>query len=638
MSPHLLLVSLFLYLFPLGAASPTPPHTLPAHILLPSVRATGQTLESCEATSECQPPRQCLSTTDLNECSSPPCICIPDISLLPCSSSTDCEEGEVCAAGIPGISFNCVSDAVVEENPELRQVNANTDPPLPGGGFTLDQCRTDLQCTDSRICVLPDPRRVEPCRSNSPACVCAPPAGLESCDNSSQCIDEEVCVGGVIDGESVCIAELVNDALPEQFPELDEDPDADGPADQGSDDGDGGETGPGGDEDTDPAPGDGTGSDAGGAPASQGLTLDPCETGSDCLGFRGCFTDNGLLCIEEPDAQCTCGFPNGLVFCGTSEHCIDGEVCVEGTALGFDFRGVCVSPLFAASFDTVVVIDEEDGRGVTAAPCFKDGGCLGERTCVTPLGGAVDPCPANGEPCVCFPPDGPQTCESSAECEELELCLIGLGVDEPTCAFDLLLEIDRVEEYPTPMPQPPSPSVAAPSNTPDGTLTESPGASPGGTEPSEPGTPEPNELGSPEASEEDPAESPEVQGPPSVSPSPSMTPVPFVCVDARLLEGMKKEELVFEEHAMTTVLCDKMGSCATPGHIVVWNGSSMMMRSYCGVAGGCEEVQMEVNSPRWRKKLRVVTRTSGLEFTAFAAKYATRGEEMALTALVRVGL
>lgn len=106
------------------------------------------------------------------------------------------------------------------------------------------------------------------------------------------------------------------------------------------------------------------------------------------------------------------------------------------------------------------------------------------------------------------------------------------------------------------------------------------------------------------------------------------------CVDARALEGM---DLVFEKHMMKEVLCDAMGSCATGGHMVVWEGVAMMMRSYCESVG-CVKRVLEVNSPRRLSGLRVDSKTAGLKYTAFAARWATRIEEAALSVAVRAGI
>lgn len=110
-----------------------------------------------------------------------------------------------------------------------------------------------------------------------------------------------------------------------------------------------------------------------------------------------------------------------------------------------------------------------------------------------------------------------------------------------------------------------------------------------------------------------------------------------ICVDVDLLGHLDRKELVFEKHARARVLCDEAGSCATPGHVVRWGGRVGMMRSYCEEVG-CVEKVIWVNSPRYRVGLLVPTRTKGLAFTAFAARFETRAEEGVLAAAVRLGL
>ena len=63
----------------------------------------------------------------------------------------------------------------------------------------------------------------------------------------------------------------------------------------------------------------------------------------------------------------------------------------------------------------------------------------------------------------------------------------------------------------------------------------------------------------------------------------------------------------------------------------------MMMKKYCERAG-CEERVMEVNSLRYKKGMRVASKTDGLEYTVFAARYETRAEEAVLATAVRMGL
>lgn len=125
---------------------------------------------------------------------------------------------------------------------------------------------------------------------------------------------------------------------------------------------------------------------------------------------------------------------------------------------------------------------------------------------------------------------------------------------------------------------------------------------------------------------------------PTTAPSPpSPSPSAGVCIDAELLSHFKPHELVFENHPTARVLCDPSGSCATKGHIVHYNGSVMMMSSYCDVVG-CEEREMEVNSPRYRRGLKVESKSDGMRFTAFAARYETKTEEAVLSTAVHIGL
>lgn len=121
------------------------------------------------------------------------------------------------------------------------------------------------------------------------------------------------------------------------------------------------------------------------------------------------------------------------------------------------------------------------------------------------------------------------------------------------------------------------------------------------------------------------------------SPEPSADGNYEGCVDVGLLGAFGDRDLVYGRHLERNVLCDMEGSCATGGHVVVWRGSAMRMRTYCEIVRCVRKVAL-VNSPSWRRALRVESRTKGLVFTAFAAKYETRMEEVALGLLVRIGL
>lgn len=110
------------------------------------------------------------------------------------------------------------------------------------------------------------------------------------------------------------------------------------------------------------------------------------------------------------------------------------------------------------------------------------------------------------------------------------------------------------------------------------------------------------------------------------------------CVSAESLQHLSMSDLVFAEHVEADVLCDISGSCATHGHVVVYEGRPMMMSTYCEVHTQCISKRMLVNSPRLKRGLRIPSKTTGLEFTVYAAKYRTKAEEVVLGGLVRIGL
>lgn len=113
---------------------------------------------------------------------------------------------------------------------------------------------------------------------------------------------------------------------------------------------------------------------------------------------------------------------------------------------------------------------------------------------------------------------------------------------------------------------------------------------------------------------------------------------PRICVSVDALSGFSPEELVFGEHRRTSVLCDHYENCATPGHMVLYSGRAMMMRTYCEqLQYGCSQRVKFVNSPRMKAGLRIETKSESLKFLAFAASYESRTEEAFIAGLVRLG-
>lgn len=135
---------------------------------------------------------------------------------------------------------------------------------------------------------------------------------------------------------------------------------------------------------------------------------------------------------------------------------------------------------------------------------------------------------------------------------------------------------------------------------------------------------------------------------PSIPPAASMTSLPpktspltspRICIAANALSDLPGSALVFAAPQRASVLCDKHDSCATPGHVVIFNGSPMSMKDYCKQVGvSCVKRVKLVNSPKMKMGLRIASRSTGLQFTALAATMETRIETTLLTLLVRLGI
>lgn len=115
-----------------------------------------------------------------------------------------------------------------------------------------------------------------------------------------------------------------------------------------------------------------------------------------------------------------------------------------------------------------------------------------------------------------------------------------------------------------------------------------------------------------------------------------------VCIDAAIVvKQVPKDRHVYSQHIRASVLCDARGSCATPAHMVIWQGKAMTMRQYCSEVEdeeGCRRQVMYVNSPKYERRLRLMSNSDGLMFTAFAATFESRLEQATLSVLIHIGL
>lgn len=163
---------------------------------------------------------------------------------------------------------------------------------------------------------------------------------------------------------------------------------------------------------------------------------------------------------------------------------------------------------------------------------------------------------------------------------------------------------------------------------------------------------------------------------------------PAVCIAVHHLQGLslQRDQLVYPSHQRAYVLCDAHENCATPGHVVLWEERPMTMLAYCklpfhasrhdiqsrnqnsvdvfrsakyrqsasvissatssatfsvpssNAQSSCTRKIMHVNSPKFKRALRIESNSKHLKFTSFAAAYGTRLEEILLRIMVRIGL
>lgn len=344
-----------------------------------------------------------------------------------------------------------------------------------------------------------------------------------------------------------------------------------------------------------------------------GLALESCETDLDCVAERKCsfVGDNNTLSPCGGRVSCVCLSPT-LPICLRTIHCLSGEVCANTP------RGplpICVSKIVEQTTSNIDEIEIGASTGLTLETCASE--CLGTRICtlIRP-DQSLARCPGSvsiDDVCACLPVEW-RPCSSTAECESAELCASTPFSPFICVSREAEKAYDGIEEVSVGSGPSSSP---APGNT----------AVPVSTVPAE------SDPGDPSL---DLDSSPESEPSVSLEPEQTVTQDNEVCIDAQALQHMDRKDLVFEDHVWSRVLCDEMGSCATSGHMVIFRGKRMMMKTYCGMVS-CVHRVVQVNSPKQRRALRVDSNTEGLQFTAFAARYGSRAEEMALAAAIRVG-
>lgn len=570
------------------------------------------------------------------------CICTPGHrTVLSCSSSVDCGVNEVCAYSCITEQPFCVSCSILSRDSTYTPVNAVastavcgatfTPPPPPdylvaSNGANYDQCSLDAQCRDDRVCVKKSDS--SPCELGSEEgfCMCMPPI-KDICSSSEDCARDELC-GEVLDEltgkvkDTTCLSKRILHLLHNSNVR------PVNPADMA----------PGGGE-ADKESGDGHAVYTGDFDdVGTGLAFDECKYDWDCAGSRRCTHATGSYGGCAGRRACTCK-PLFRPPCTQVADCPDGETCAN--VPDARTRNLCISkaalpnlwPNVAISeLDSFDAVDVPPGTGLVSDACKLDSDCKGARVCVHATEWFAA---CNGRrACSCEEyVDGRLgvTCLSEDDCTDGELCFRSLDNTDRkgTCISPNFRSDVRARKY------------EVINETP--TLEHDEGASSpdvdnGGDE---------STLAEPSADPHPPGSGTGFGAVDSALASPlpddrfnsnnGLDEAACIAVGSLSRAGVTEANLLYASHRRASVLCDKDGNCATGGHVVVWQGMPMMMRTYCAQHASCVHRVMFVNSPRMRSGLRVASATRGLSFSAHAARFETVVEEKLLSALIRAG-
>lgn len=353
---------------------------------------------------------------------------------------------------------------------------------------------------------------------------------------------------------------------------------------------------------------------------SAGLTYKHCKSNDECRNSRRCLSRTRLSECRDTDTSCIC-IPDSFISCESSSVCPRGEVCSRFAYSPF----ICMAPSALAEDVQVSMEDSKFFRRCqppVTPPEINTPVPPSENPTATPVHtiSSIDPPPeeqGTPEPNPYLPPTPSSTpapiqrgnglsydtCSSTADCRQGRECLDmtrsvrGFACCNPSqtatcgCVPDTLVFCEKNDDC-----EQGEQCVSTRTDVPRCMSTS--------------------------AREDYNAK------------------VAFSgggCIDADMLGHLGREKLVYSEHRMKRVMCDVSGSCATPGHVVVWKGKSLMMKTYCAYVPCVQKVKL-VNSPRYQLGISVPSLTEGLTFTAFAARYETSIEERFLAAVRRLGL
>lgn len=353
------------------------------------------------------------------------------------------------------------------------------------------------------------------------------------------------------------------------------------------------------------------------------LNREACCTSSDCLGSRKChFMGSTQNSICDGRDNCTC-MDRGQT-CEIKDNCDAGESCVavntadNSPKFCIGNRAKEISNVTESLCQRCDALDIMDG-GVSRDACCIDTQCKGKRTCRQIKATPDRSCVEQDEKCECIdflkPP-----CESDDECDDRERCWKPYGTD--SLAFCTSRE--RMNAVCKLQPDLCAPRGACKSDDDCDALDNEICFTPIGNDRSSSFCIRRTRL----------AKLCEDHEEFCLEASPLSEVGEGSCIDGNVLREHGVQG-VFKGDRLGWVLCDKQGSCASEGHVVVWQGQAMSMKTYCSTTS-CERKVISVNSPRgWGVRLQ--SRTEGLRYTSVAGRWATALEERVLGSLVRLG-
>lgn len=607
---------------PVCKTSPTPLPSPPRSPGPPRRR-----LDLCSIVDLCEPPLVCVSH-DGEQCdlSSPPCFCLaPNKTKSACTTAADCTHAEeTCLVFTRDNSTICGSCTRLLTDPMYVLLENDDDTcdnvqprPVPNyvsdtNGLAFEICDNDSDCVKPRLCSgwsgSCGKKEFYPCQCQG--------KGYEPqrCDDFSDCLTGEVCVKIRSLPPATCVS------LSYYYSSI------------------------------------GLYQVQGEFPSRGNLTtFDDCTNDYQCMEGLYCthFTESQLGgCIDRRGCACV---PPVAEQCKSSSDCRTGESCVQVPGAQEEPR--CYSSAKIANDPFFRKVSHTVGPTPTLLPtngwlsdlCKQDSDCKQsdiKRACrhFTESTGSC-----NGrDMCLCKRKDGKDpTCKRSSQCGAGETCAVVVDSKKKvnaTCISTKVLDLNYflalyVEVFGAKRGPLASPS-SSPSNAPS--LSVSPSAS---VSPSTSTSSSPSRSPSTSASAAmTPSVSMSVSGTQEPSKIPrtenvTMTEEPNeMCVDVDALMHLPMSELVYTTSRRAAVLCDESGSCATMGHMIEWQGVAMMMKTYCERHAKCQRSVRAVNSPRMHRKLRIASRTVGLLYTPFAARFATLLEERVLQKIVHLGI